>query len=115
MATECLTQLTFECDPIAIENWTHGVSLRQRVEGDLANITRRPALAPSFSRGPSVFCAKNLLAGAQYSCLATQLTGTGQNAWRLTRDTGAGPILAGGCHRDGRPALERLGEAGSGR
>lgn len=48
MATECLAQLTFECDPIAIENWTHDVSLRQRVEGDLANITRRPALAPLF-------------------------------------------------------------------
>ena len=34
-------------------------SLRQRVEGDLANIKRRPALVRSFFSAPSVLYTKN--------------------------------------------------------
>jgi hypothetical protein len=56
MATECLAQLTFECDPIAIENWTHDVSLRQRVEGDLANITCRPVGILVLLRAECILC-----------------------------------------------------------
>jgi len=34
-------------------------SLRQRVEGDLANIKRQPALVRSFFRAPSVLDTKD--------------------------------------------------------
>ena len=40
---------------------TRNESLRQRVEGDLATIKRRPALVRSFFRAPSVLYTKDRL------------------------------------------------------